>query len=331
MNVAFIIHARPDVTERVFAEIRNAQPDRLFVIADGPKTEEQAEKCKQARAITEKIDWPCEVHRNYSETNLGCRERVSSGITWVFGQVEDAIILEDDCLPHPSFFIFVQILLEKYRDDERILQIGGVNHIGFKPKDGASYFFARYNHIWGWATWRRAWGLYDARMNAWPEYKKSNALSKVCHCRSEVSYWEQIFDALYERKIDSWAFVWTFTCWKNDGLAVHPSVNLVSNIGFGKEATHTHDLDSPLSAHPVQCLGTIMHPVSIKKSDSADRKIYKHCFAPEPKWKLFIKSLGSRWTYGKIIRKIPVVGVIWSVWRRSVSKENTDAKHTVCF
>src|SRR5512139_3287315 len=167
--VAFIIFNRPDTAERVFAEIAKARPPKLLVVADGPRANRsgEAEKCAATRAIIDRVDWDCEVLTNFSDTNLGCKNRVSSGIDWVFEQVPEAIILEDDCLPHPTFFRFCEELLERYRDDERIGMISGDNfQLGQKRTD-ASYYFSRYNHIWGWASWRRAWRHYDREASAW--------------------------------------------------------------------------------------------------------------------------------------------------------------------
>ena len=149
--VAFIIFNRPDTTKRVFAEIAKARPPKLLVIADGPRADHPAdvEKCAAVRAIIDGVDWDCEVLKNYSDVNLGCKRRVSSGLDWVFDTVEEAIILEDDCLPHPTFFRFCEEMLEKYRDDKRIAMISGDNLQFGRKRTGYSYYFSRYPHIWG--------------------------------------------------------------------------------------------------------------------------------------------------------------------------------------
>jgi hypothetical protein len=155
--IAFFIFNRPDTTARVFEAIRQAQPSKLLVVADGPRSTRpgEAEKCAATRAIIDQVDWECEVLTNYSDVNLGCRHRVSSGLDWVFEQVEEAIILEDDCLPHPTFFRFCEELLEWYRHDHRIVAISGDNFQNGHQSGEFSYYFSRYVHIWGWATWRR--------------------------------------------------------------------------------------------------------------------------------------------------------------------------------
>ncbi len=154
--VALIIFNRPDTTERVFAEIAKARPPKLFIIADGPREDRpgEAERCASARAIVDRVDWNCEVQKNYSDVNLGCGARPATGISWVFDQVEEAIILEDDCIAHPTFFRFCDELLEKYRDDERIMHIAGNNFQFGNQRTSFSYFFSHHNICWGWASWR---------------------------------------------------------------------------------------------------------------------------------------------------------------------------------
>lgn len=173
--VAFMIFNRPEKTARVFAEIRKARPTQLFIVADGPRTEQEKEKTDATRAVTEHIDWECEVKRNYSDVNVGCKMRVSSGISWIFENVENAIILEDDCVPEQSFFPYCQELLERYKDDTRIMHISGDNFEWGRTgnfESDASYYFSRIPHVWGWATWRRAWNLYDINMTSWPECRR---------------------------------------------------------------------------------------------------------------------------------------------------------------
>ena len=240
--VAFIIFNRPDTTERVFAEIAKAKPTKLLVVADGPRAhkEDEAEKVKATRAVIDRVDWPCEVLTNYSEVNLGCKVRVSSGLDWVFEQVEEAIILEDDCLPDPTFFRFCQEMLEYYRNDERIGLISGDNfQFGVKRGD-SSYYFSRYNHIWGWASWRRAWKCYDCEIKFWPKIRDEGWLRQLVSSRSEHTHWKKSFQGVYDKKIDTWDYQWTLSLWRQGMLSVLPNINLITNIGFGADATHTH-------------------------------------------------------------------------------------------
>ncbi len=164
--VLFLVFNRPDSTRKVFDAIRSARPPKLYITADGPRPDRPAEAklCSEVRAIASAVDWPCEVKTLFRESNLGCKAGVSSGITWFFSHEDEGIILEDDVLPVPTFFNFCDEMLERYRDDARVSMISGCNLISnhFSPKQ--SYFFSRYNLIWGWATWRRAWQHYDVAM-----------------------------------------------------------------------------------------------------------------------------------------------------------------------
>ena len=270
--VAFIIFNRPDTTERVFAEIAKAKPPKLLVIADGhrPTRAGEAEKCASSRAIIDQVDWPCEVLTNYSDVNLGCKNRVATGIDWVFEQVPEAIILEDDCLPDPSFFRFCEELLETYRDDERIAMISGDNfQFGVERGDG-SYYFSRYMHIWGWATWRRAWRYYDRNASIWPIYRGSGYLKCNVSGEAEYKYWYKSFQAVYDGEIDTWDYQWTMAVWAQGMLSVMPNVNLVSNIGFGVDATHTVD-ESILANMSVEKMDfPLRHPVVRQANCEAD-------------------------------------------------------------
>lgn len=270
--VAFIIFNRPDTTARVFAEIAKARPAKLLVVADGARKNRvgEAEKCAATRAIINQVDWPCEVLTNYSDVNLGCKNRVSSGLDWVFEQVPEAIILEDDCLPDPSFFRFCEEVLEKYRDDERIAMISGDNFQFGNKRGDASYYFSRYNHIWGWASWRRAWKHYDVNMKLWPSFRDDRYLDCLFADKSVKAHWSDTFDAVYAGKIDTWDYQWAFASWANNMLSIMPNVNLISNIGFGIDATHTQD-SSIYADMPVQPLSfPLYHPNLILPHIQAD-------------------------------------------------------------
>ncbi len=239
--VAFFIFNRPDTTLRVFEEIRKARPPLLLVVADGPRKghPNDSEQCAKARAILEQVDWDCEIQKNYSEVNLGCGQRVSNGLDWVFQKAEQAIILEDDCVPHPSFFYFCEEMLRKFKDDDRIGHIGGVNLQFGRKRTDYSYYFSRYHHVWGWASWRRAWKNYDPHMGLWPEVRDGKWLRDLLRDRALFAYWWNIFEKVYQHKIDTWAYQWTLHGWIYDRLAILPNVNLISNIGFDERATHT--------------------------------------------------------------------------------------------
>lgn len=270
--VAFFVFRRPAQTARVFAEIARAQPKRLFLIADGPRNTKEAEQCRTVRSIIERIDWPCEVYRDYAEANLGLRKRISSGLDWVFSQTEAAIILEDDCLPDPSFFLYCSELLRHYHDDARIMHISGDNflprRLGTHPHD---YYFTRYPHIWGWATWQRAWQHYDIEMKIWdnPEVRKE-ILGQFSDTR-ERRFWETTWNAVQQGEIVTWDYQWVLTCLYHKALAVNPRANLVSNIGFGAEAVNTRDVQHSLANQPTEPLNMpLSHPPDCIRDSAAD-------------------------------------------------------------
>lgn len=276
--VVFIIFNRPKQTEIVFEAIRKAKPKKLLVVADGSRFDEEAEKCQKARAVIQKIDWNCETLTNFSDKNLGCGKRVSSGLDWVFSEVDEAIILEDDCLPTPSFFYFCQALLEYYRHDERIMSISGTNVQLSQSRTDYSYYFSKYNHIWGWASWKRAWKHYDFYMKTWPEFRKANLINYVFDDPYEQRYWTKIFDSMFfERSIDTWDYMWMYSILSQNGLQIIPNVNLVSNIGFGVDATHTINKNH-LAGLPTTDIWKIKHPPFIVRHQEADNYIFDYIY-----------------------------------------------------
>jgi hypothetical protein len=239
--VALFIFNRPDVTRRVFEEIRRARPTTLLVVGDGPRAgyPGDVENCAAARAVLTEVDWECEVVTNYAEVNMGCKARVSSGLHWVFGEVEEAIILEDDCVPHPTFFRYCQELLERHRYDDRVFHISGDHFRFVGERNRYSYYFSRYNFIWGWASWRRAWKHYDVNMRLWPEIRDGKRLDGFFGDREMARQFTEPFQRVYEGEIDTWDYQWGFAMWAHGGLSIRPSVNLISNVGFGAGATNT--------------------------------------------------------------------------------------------
>ena len=222
----------------------------------------------------------------FRERNLGCKLAVSQAISWFFDQVEAGIILEDDCVAHPSFFPYAAELLERYRDDERILMISGDNFQRGRRRTDYSYYYSRYTHIWGWATWRRAWRLYDHRMSAWPELREGGWLLDILGDRKAAEYWARVFDETHDERNTSWAYRWTFTAWNQSGLTVLPNVNLVSNIGFGEGATHTQRHVAGASALPVaEMTFPMSHPPYLIRDGQADAFSQQTLFASPPLWR----------------------------------------------
>jgi len=269
--VVLFIFNRPESTKKVLDELRKNDLKILYIIADGPRenSNNDIEKCDQARLLCDQIDWDCEVIRNYSQENLGLRKRIISGINWVFEKNEMAIFLEDDCIPNQSFFRFCDELLVKYIDDRRIMAISGDNFQKQKNVLPYSYYFSRYFHCWGWATWKRAWNYYDDSMSLWPILKKERFIQFYFEGHRKSSrYWEKIFQSVYDGKIESWAYRWTYSCWANSGLTILPKTNLVRNFGFGKDGTNTW---GGVMSIPTQELEfPLQHPSYILRNYTAD-------------------------------------------------------------
>ena len=273
--IALFVFNRPDTTRRVFDTVARIGPAQLLLIADGPRLAKpgEAEICRQVRDIAGRVDWPCEVFTNFADNNLGCQERMISGLNWVFSLVEEAIILEDDCLPDPSFFPFCRELLERYRGDDRIAYISGCNLVGEYLNTNSSYFFSQIGGIWGWATWKSEWTRYDRHLKDWPEIKREELLSEVFDNSKAVDYWTSIFDAMHEnRGPNTWDYQWLFTCLKNNSLAAVSSVNLIANIGFGHGATHTVQEDARFMLPATQIGFPLQHPASFIPLRSMDHR-----------------------------------------------------------
>jgi hypothetical protein len=279
----FIVFNRPETTRQVFEAIRSARPPRLYIAADGPRLDRigEAERCSEVRAIASSVDWSCDVKTLYRSSNLGCKAGVSSAINWFFSHDVEGVILEDDILPTRTFFQYCDELLERYRDDERVGLISGCNLISSRHEVRTSYFFSRYNHIWGWASWRRAWKHYDVSMSHWPKWRDGGGLATVsAGSRRFERYWRQTFDRAHAGAVDTWDYQWTFACWRTGMLAALPHRNQQANLGFGCDATHTtsgaprYVRESP----PVELDFPLVHPTVVKPDVAADRLVGRHVF-----------------------------------------------------
>ena len=280
--VVLLVFRRPDLTRRVIAALREVRPPRIFIVADGPRPDVpgDAALCAEVRAVCEReIDWNAEIRREFAETNLGLRKRVSSGLDWVFSKVEEAIILEDDCVPRPEFFPFCAELLDRYRGNTRVGVITGDN---FQPQPfdcGASYYFSRFPHCWGWATWRRAWNRFDESLSRWPRLRQSGWLDQLFRGNPRAAaYWRHIFDETHAGRINSWAYGWTFACWAEKLLTATPCVNIVENIGIGAEATHTTADSGLVVPKGIRLDFPLEHPRKVVLLESADTHVQSAWF-----------------------------------------------------
>lgn len=276
-SVLFCIFNRPEPTRRVFQRIAAARPNRLLVVGDAARTNRPDERLlvDQCRSVIDDVDWDCDVMTNFADVNMGCKRRIASGITWGFEQTDELIILEDDCLPDPTFFQYCDQLLDRYRDQPQIAMISGNN---FQPtsRSDASYYFSHWPHIWGWATWKRAWQHFDADVSDWPQQKNNDFFKHVFPADSDRRHWQQVMDNQHAGQIDTWDFPWAYACWKTGGLTILPDQNLVTNIGFGRDATHTTDAQSRLAELPTVPLNEIVHPQSIERNVVADEYTLNH-------------------------------------------------------
>lgn len=244
--VLFIIFNRPSTTEVVLEEIRKAKPKKLFIAADGPRKGRPGdnEKCQAARAVASKIDWDCEVKTLFRDENLGCGRGPAGAISWFFDHVEEGIIIEDDVKPAPEFFRFCAEMLERYRDDTRVMEIAGASLPNSIMKNSPySYFFSDWDNIWGWATWKRAWKHFDYEIKNYPEVTKKGYLLSNYSSIYERYHLEYMLDRSYYEndKITWWDPQWGFARKINSGLVIIPTKNMIVNLGFGADATNTHD------------------------------------------------------------------------------------------
>lgn len=278
--VLLITWRRPHCTSEVLEKLQIVKPAKLYISSDGASSERDGEADKvntTRKVIADMINWNCEVHRLYSEVNQGCKIGVSRAISWFFENEEEGIILEDDCVPHQDFFEYCAILLSRFRDDERIWCISGSNFQDNQWRGDGSYYFSRYSHIWGWASWRRCWKHYDPDIKYFAMLKSLDFYQAMFEDPIEQLNWMKTFEQLFEHnEPDTWDYQWFLTCLTNAGLSVLPNRNLVSNIGFGKDATHTTQVMPPNDAD-VGIL-PIKHPTFLLRDAIADRYTFDHIF-----------------------------------------------------
>lgn len=282
--ILFLLFNRLDTALQVFERIRQQRPEQLFVAADAPRPEVpgEAEKCAAVRAIIKKIDWPCSLHTRFLDQHLGCKLGVSSAVDWFFSQVEEGIILEDDCLPDPTFFPFCETLLEYYRDDIRIMHIGGGNFQFDRPRSHQySYYFSQISHIWGWASWRRAWQYYDVNCRSFFIPENEPRLYADPYIDQNV---KKMLEEACSGSLDTWDVQWQYAVISRNGLAILPDSNLICNLGFAPDALHTTDVNSCYSRmKTIPMSFPLKHPPLVCPNYTADSYTYR-LNMPPPRW-----------------------------------------------
>ena len=287
--VLLLIHRRPAPTEQVFDAIRKARPPALLVAADGPSDDPQ---CQETRnLVLLHVDWPCAVETRLLKENEGCKRAVAGALDWAFSRHQHLIVIEDDCLPSASFFPFCEELLERYKDAPEVMQICGANLSDRAAEGGSDYYASRFATIWGWASWRRAWRHYDVAMRSWPEMRASPGWRKSCRFKGEARWRRRLYDEAHDGSVDTWDSAWMFALQMQGGLSLIPSRNLVSNLGWGRDATHTHNVKDPRAAMPAESLHfPLRHPGSLLADDLADRAYFERfCRQPSLMRRVFNK------------------------------------------
>ena len=287
--ILLLIFNRPDTTQAVFDEIKTAKPSKLYIAADGPRGSKPGEKelCQRTIESVSNIDWECEVKTLFRDENMGCKEAVSSAITWFFNHEEEGIILEDDCLPAKSFFYYCDTLLDKYRHDTRIRHISGCNsHFGVKWGE-ASIFFENRTEVWGWASWRRAWKDYDKDLKNYTEDDIRTELGKIFSDSIIVESWVGAFNGVKSGKIDTWDYQLAIINYLNSAICISPNVNLISNIGYRADATHSIDPNDKSANIPLEEIDEITYPKFMVVDKKADYAIFNREYKLDEYWEKY--------------------------------------------
>jgi len=274
--VALFVFNRPATTRAVLEAVASARPKSLLVVADGPRSERSNDQdlCRETRRLIDDVSWPCDIVTNYSDDNLGCDERIVSGLDWVFSRVDRAIVLEDDCVPDVTFFPFCEELLDRYSDDRRVYTVRGFSPVRPRRPTDTSYHFSRINHTWGWATWARAWRHYDREMRRWRELRETNWLHDRMPTAAHAQVVKRLFDERYAGE-HSWDYQWEYSALVQDGVAAVPNCNLVRNVGFGPGGTHLVDPSARMAAIASKTSPMafpLRHPTEVTVSRETDRR-----------------------------------------------------------
>lgn len=288
-TVLFLVFNRPNTTQIVFDAISRARPSRLYIAADGPRSNYPNDNklCEKTRAIVDQINWDCEVKTLFRKTNLGCRVAVSSAINWFFENEEEGIILEDDVVPSHEFFEFCDTMLERYRHQMQVGMISGFNPLGAKKKS-SHYFYSSYASIWGWATWRSRWKLYDVNLSDWTikDYKKFIRGKLPTYV---MEYFIDAYEKVHRKQMNTWDYQWSYVMQCHNLLVIRPEANLISNIGV--LGTHSHfQHPNHYTPYGVMALDRLSTLSDLKADEKQDLKFYKYAFHDQ-KYQLLIRFL----------------------------------------
>jgi hypothetical protein len=292
--ILIIIFNRPDFVKKLIDILREVQPKKIYVVADGPREDNEfdKDKCKNAREQINNIDWECDVKKKYSDNNLGCGFNPSLGISWAFEDSDELIILEDDCMPSIDFFKYCDELLLRYKNKDEIMMISGNNHTLGKFDFNYSYDYSHHTQTYGWATWSRAWKKYDFNISKWPQVRGLNWLEDKTGSKNAAKYWYKIFEMSYKKElISAWDYQWTFCCWFNEGINIIPKENLVSNVGFSESGTHEVDPGHPIANVPIRSLAfPLIHNPKFQNNLKLNKVIQRIIYTP-PIYKRIIMKL----------------------------------------
>jgi hypothetical protein len=227
----------------------------------------------------------------FQSSNLGCGLGVTTAISWFFDHEERGIILEDDIIPDPSFFPFCQELLDRYEDDDRVFAISGCNFVPpeHQSRPDLPYRFSQVPHIWGWATWRRSWAKHRLDIDGWRDRLPVGTLwRRVGGSIPSTVYWSSTFELLARREVDTWDGQLVLAAMADDQWTATSNVNLIRNIGFDEQATHTRIDRQELQ--PIQAIPLPLAEVPVEHDSKADAWTRHHHF--QATWRGMVGQAG---------------------------------------
>lgn len=283
--ILFVIFNREDTTKVVFEQIKQYKPTSLFIAADGPRNEAEAAVCARTREyVIKNIDWECDVQTLFREKNLGCGKAVSSAISWFFTHVEMGVILEDDCVPNKSFFQFCADMLMTHKENDNVMHVSGTWYLEPEKED---YIFSKHPFIWGWATWRRAWEKYNIELHNDNISTIEQTIFLNLKSAAQTAFWIQNFNHLLEQGFNyTWDYQWIYSIWRCNGITISPTQNLISNIGFNENATHTKEANHYLANVATKEFKNTTYFSNHKVDCELDKKIFDIYFVGKNTFKL---------------------------------------------